>query len=59
MVRVRRQDGTVVEGFARNEGNQTLPLQTVDGRLVLPRERSTRVCRRNGQPHAGAESHCR
>ena len=33
MVRVRRQDGTIVEGFVRNEGNQTLPVQTVDGRL--------------------------
>ncbi len=33
MVRVRRRDGTIVEGFVRNEGNQTLPVQTVDGRL--------------------------
>ena len=33
LVRVRRHDGTVVEGFARNEGNQTLPLQTIDGTL--------------------------
>jgi PQQ-dependent dehydrogenase (methanol/ethanol family) len=33
MVRVRRADGTVLEGFARNEGNVTLPLQTIDGHV--------------------------
>lgn len=33
-VRVRLRDGRTVQGFARNEGNRTLPLQTLDGRLI-------------------------
>jgi PQQ-dependent dehydrogenase (methanol/ethanol family) len=33
-VRVRLPDGRTVQGFARNEGNHTLPLQTLDGRLI-------------------------
>jgi PQQ-dependent dehydrogenase (methanol/ethanol family) len=33
-VRVRLRDGRTLQGFARNEGNHTLPLQTLDGRLV-------------------------
>jgi len=33
-VRVRLRDGRSFQGFARNEGNQALPLQTLDGRLI-------------------------
>ena len=33
-VRVRLRDGHTLQGFARNEGNRTLPLQTLDGRLI-------------------------
>jgi PQQ-dependent dehydrogenase (methanol/ethanol family) len=33
-VHVRLRDGRTLQGFARNEGTYTLPLQTLDGRLV-------------------------
>jgi PQQ-dependent dehydrogenase (methanol/ethanol family) len=33
-VHVRLRDGRTLQGFARNEGNHTLPLQTLDGRLI-------------------------
>ena len=33
-VRVTLRDGRTVQGFARNEGNRTLPLQTLDGRFI-------------------------
>jgi putative heme-binding domain-containing protein len=33
LVRVRLGDGKILEGFARNEGNDALPLVTLDGEL--------------------------
>ena len=33
-VRVTLRDGRTVQGFARNEGNRTLPMQTLDGRFI-------------------------
>jgi PQQ-dependent dehydrogenase (methanol/ethanol family) len=44
-VRVRLRDGRSFQGFARNEGNQTLPLQTIDGRLISVDKQTATISR--------------
>jgi PQQ-dependent dehydrogenase (methanol/ethanol family) len=46
--RVQLKDGRTLRGFVRNEGNHVLPLQTVDGRLVLVDKRTAQVTREPG-----------
>src|SRR6185295_1823985 len=47
-VRVRMKDGRTLRGFARNEGNHVLPLQTLDGRLVAIDKDRAEVTREPG-----------
>lgn len=47
-VRVQMKDGRALRGFARNEGNHVLPLQTLDGRLVAVDKRDAQVTRETG-----------
>jgi putative heme-binding domain-containing protein len=42
-VRVQMKDGRTLRGFARNEGNHVLPLQTLEGRLVAIDKDSAQV----------------
>ncbi|MES1255891.1 MAG: PQQ-binding-like beta-propeller repeat protein [Acidobacteriota bacterium] len=44
-VRVRTKDGRTIRGFVRNEGNHVLPLQTLDGRLVVIDKRTATITR--------------
>ncbi len=44
-VRVQLKDGRTLRGFARNEGNHVLPLQTLDGRLVAVTKRDAQITR--------------
>jgi len=46
-VHVRLKDGRTLQGFARNEGNFTLPLQTLDGRLISIPKASATITRDN------------
>jgi PQQ-dependent dehydrogenase (methanol/ethanol family) len=42
------KDGGTVRGFVRNEGNHVMPLQTIDGRLVVIDKRSAAITRESG-----------
>ncbi len=44
-VRVRLRDGRTLQGFARNEGNRTLPLQTLDGQLISVDKQGATIAR--------------
>lgn len=45
MVRVQMADGRAIRGFVRNEGNHTLPLQDLSGRLIVVDKRGTTITR--------------
>jgi PQQ-dependent dehydrogenase (methanol/ethanol family) len=47
-VRVHTKDGRTLRGFARNEGNHVLPLQTLDGKLVAIDKDGAQVTREPG-----------
>ncbi|MPZ21172.1 MAG: PQQ-binding-like beta-propeller repeat protein [Luteitalea sp.] len=47
-VSVQSEDGRALRGFARNEGNHVLALQTLDGRLTAFDKRSVKVTRESG-----------
>jgi PQQ-dependent dehydrogenase (methanol/ethanol family) len=47
-VRVHTKDGRTLRGFVRNEGNHVLPLQTLDGRLVVIDKRTATITRESG-----------
>ena len=48
MASAKLKDGTTVRGFIRNEGNHTLPLQDLAGRLVAVDKRSATITREAG-----------
>ena len=47
IARVQLKDGRTLRGFVRNEGNHVLPLQTVDGHLVVVDKRAATITREN------------
>ena len=47
-VGVKTPDGRTLRGFARNEGNYVLPLQTLAGELVIVDKRTATVTRETG-----------
>ena len=48
MASAQLKDGTTVRGFVRNEGNYTMPLQDLAGRLVVVDKRTAKVVREPG-----------
>ena len=44
------KNGTTVRGFIRNEGNHTLPLQDLTGRLVVVDKDAAKITREPGSP---------
>ena len=47
-VRARLKNGRTIRGFVRNEGNHVLPLQTLDGQLVVVDKRGAVITRESG-----------
>ena len=50
LAQARMKDGRIIRGFVRNEGNYTVPLQTLDGRLVAVDKRQAVITREQGSP---------
>lgn len=48
IARVQLKDGRTIRGFVRNEGNHVLPLQAVDGRLIVVDKRTASITRESG-----------